>query len=727
MNHIQKEEFDDIFRYEIQNNGKHKKIGRDKFWKRLYIERKDEKDIFESFINSGVSILFLTGYVGSGKSTFIRSMYEKHSLCNGIVIDFQAHAKRFKSGNQDIIENTIDKVLKESLLNLIRENIKYNLINEIEEYEDYHYNPEKKLVKIDTKIWNNAYWDHQTNIELLKYCLTYLYSDLDISSLASSLAIVPTKVNEDFGKICRTKIEKKPEILEEFYKLLDWEKLIELLRKLLDNGKPFVLTFDNIDALKFNKIHNHFLDYLINIANATNNKKSDGKIAMLNPTPIRVVINVRDENISRLNLSSAGTERSLQLMLHEKSYLLTAARDRKSVDKERKFFFDIVTERLKLIGEEYNYDDFKIVENLINTHIIDSSSSTLKNGEEYLNIKNVSNESIRMMLDLISDLAFHLLDSINDENKEMVKVDTLILKGKMIAFLWKYDSTKKVFKSVAKSIEKEKKGKSGCCSYRMTLTKLYNDPNNEVSFGELQDSLLEELNIQPEKTRKTIFELFNSGNRESEIITIYQNKLINNKTDLKKTGKIKLNLKGKNFLLYYMKHLDFFGRITESIHNYGSRTLFELMPDEAVNYCNTIFNYINDIFTNHDTILKNEVFPHFNKLGNPFERFSEHYCIGKGLFLERLCTAHINLIKRYITEILKGQNASLLIATDQIQTLDKYLTDESNYNKSDYTLIKKIKESDEQVLADLFQIVSKYENLSSDITKLKRYTPANNI
>ena len=376
------EKFNDIFRYQIENNGRKSKITRSEFWDDIYFHRDNDTSTFDIFINSDCPVLFVTGMVGTGKSTFVRSIYEKARLCTGIIIDFKGHSDKFQIDEEDVIENTIKIILEESLLNLIRENIKYRLIKNIPSFIDLHYDPKFIIENIDPSDWNSPYWEFMTNQEVFLLAMSNLHSFTEISNFAYENGLMPGKDHKDFLETCRKKIEANSNLLSNLLKLLDWKKLLELLRIISDRQEVFVLCFDNIDAIKFSKIQEHFLEALINVSNIANNSKANGNITALNSTPIKIVLNVRDENISRLNLSAAGTKRHMQIMLNEDCKVLDIASEKKYLTKSKEFFFEIINRRLdKIILNYNNSEEFSAIIKLIKSQILDIENKNLRQGD----------------------------------------------------------------------------------------------------------------------------------------------------------------------------------------------------------------------------------------------------------------------------------------------------------------------------------------------------------
>ena len=729
-----KEKFDDIFRFEVDSTAKGKTLNRQLFWDELYISREEEKDVFNTFLNSDTTLLFLTGFVGSGKSTFIRAMYEKYKLCNGIIIDFKGHAEEFKTDDEDSISEKLNDIVKNSLLKQIRENIKYNLIRDKKKYKNYHYNPSfiPKLNEKEKEKWNNAYYEFETDLELFSLSLKHLFNEESISTLAFSKGISPDG-SELWLTEAKRKAKESTEILSTFKTILTTYILIELLRKIQTDSEKLVITFDNIDAIKFNKIQRNFLDALINIENAANRRQSDGNIANLNPSPIKIVLNVRDENITRLNLGAAGAKRNLQLKLHEHCIDLDTASEIKLIKKEKEFFFKILSSRINIIKKSLEFPELDLIEKIITTHIIDITNSELMGGDDYVNLKEVSNESIRQMLDFISNLTFGLVALLKAKNIDAKNLTNhrVNLQGKVILFLWNFDTTKKVLRAISSSLKSEQNEDSICCSFRMCLTHLYNEDERQIEFSSLVNKMKKYLNTDEEDVRKSVFELYNSGFRESEMISIYQNRLIKKNNHITQNALVKLNLKGENLLNHLLKNIDFFGRVVENKHEFKNNSLIELIPVQALKYLTHIYEFVESLYNYHSSFLIDKIYPRI-KHEFPFDDFQKHYCVGQALFIERVCVSHLNAIKNYIEEVFKGNQAILLVSEEERENLSQYCVDEgSTRNYRDEAMQNKIKNlpnGSGQVLNSIFSIVEKYEELQRKVVKLKQVknTLANN-
>jgi len=723
------EQFNDIFRYEVENSGRRNLIKRNDFWTDLYQERIEETKEFMEFINSNTSLLFITGLVGTGKSTFVRAFFEKHQTCTGLIIDFKGHVDEFDKGENrtnGTIETAIFKIIGDSVLRLLKENIKYRLISKTEEYCDFHYNPSIELGNINKEEWESPFWEYQTNIELFLLCMEYMHDDKSISNFVYSKSIVPTENTTKFREKCLDIVKKDTEVLKEFADLLDWKKCLELIRKISDYNKPFLIVFDNVDAIKFSKIQRHLLDALINTSNITNNSKSDGRLALLNPPPVKIVLPVRDENVTRLNLSGAGTQRCLQITLNEDCKKLDYADEKKYIKKSKDFFYSIIKSRLSKIEEIFGKEKYKIIKDIIYSHILDIENSNLKRGDEFLNVKEISNESIRLMLDLISDLSFNISSSIDEEtdDKMLIRKAKYFVQGKFVHFLWNFDTTNKIIKAMSKSLQQEIDYNSFCCSFRLCLTFIHNQQDKKLpcTFSDLVSKLNDDLGIGEIALKKTIFKLYNSGVRESEIISIYQYKLITKPKHITSSSEIKLNIKGEQFLYTILKHLDFFGRVTLQKHGIENKCLFELPPKKAIKYLNSIFNFVSELWNYHEYFLSKKIYPQYatNGVKFPFDKFKDFFCFGEGLYLERTCNGHLNLIKMYIVEVLKGTNGFTWYSKDEKIEFDIYNYTYLKNLPNDFELKKIINEVNNKEINDIFEIVGKYEALLSSMLPIKR-------
>lgn len=86
---IERLEIDQIFNFSVANNFISEEYDEDFFWLNLFVNRPAFSDGIVVFLNSVKTTLVLEGGVGSGKTTFLKFLFERKKIAPAIFVDFR--------------------------------------------------------------------------------------------------------------------------------------------------------------------------------------------------------------------------------------------------------------------------------------------------------------------------------------------------------------------------------------------------------------------------------------------------------------------------------------------------------------------------------------------------------------------------------------------------------------------------------------------------------------
>ena len=224
---------EDIFQYEANNRNleddSHDKVTREEFWRELYVPRENEENILKQYLKSNCTFLFVSGHVGCGKSTLIRSSFEKYNLCKGLIIDLSIHIDKFLIDDQSFITKTIENILSDAVKSYIKSNIKYSIINQLP-HEDMYYAIDKTIISIDPEKWNDHSVNQKSTDIFYAQCLLNLSYDESILAIHRKYGISGNAKDEFL--INALNIIKDNNLYKEIEEQLNYQMYINLLRNL---------------------------------------------------------------------------------------------------------------------------------------------------------------------------------------------------------------------------------------------------------------------------------------------------------------------------------------------------------------------------------------------------------------------------------------------------------------------------------------------------------------
>lgn len=713
------------FMYCVDNRHSKSSINRSKFWKDLHVERAQSEEAFEVFLETDPPILIITGHVGSGKSTFIRSMLEKKNKFDGIIIDLSTHTKKFKNDSLQSISLVLEKLIFDVMFSILIYNYKYYFIkNEIEAFSegDIVYNPDIDINDISTKKWKNYKTVNTAKRILSKDIILLMQDNQTVNSISNKHVRSEDEkdVEQSQEQLILNTLLKNKSIINELFKGLSYLDLIDFYRLIFDTSKEFIIVFDNIDAIPLIEIKSYFIEALIRIENEINGR-SDGVFSYIELKPIKIALTIRDENISRLNINGAAAKEYRQIKLSNSDYSIPDISDPIELEGSEEFYYEILKNRIEYIEEKSFKTAVSIFKKITKNYWLDESNKSVKYQIGSLDIRSLTNDSIRLMLNLSKELSFYLYDgfrskslcfSIFDDAEFINNVN-----GKVYSYLFNHTSSKNLFQKFTKNLVNESNNVF-CCNLRVCLTFLHNVAQSEyISFSFLYDNLRKIFQIEEKELKDIIYELYlNKGFKESDLITVYQSEIIESSEKIQYDSLIRINKKGSLFLEKILINMNYFFVVLRE--NNSDRSIFELHPDEAYKKINTIYQFVKKISRNHIKFIEEKFDPLLKNGKLSKEWYKKNFLISKTFYIQRVCDNHVGFIKTYLQNIFTI-NAPGFILSDKLAIVFNEFKEKNRIDKTylaDIELdsfISNLNLPPNSSVSKLYKLIKKYEELST--------------
>ena len=737
-----KREVDDVFTFEVDNrqvgfNG-NELIQRIEFWEEVYTPRINEEIIFDEFLKSDCPLLFCTGHVGSGKSTFLREKYEQGDKIEGAIIDYRRKASEFRTEDKNEVLDKILFSIKETYEMILITNIKYMIHNDESELIDRFYNLHIEIKQISGPEWEDAILIRKAKRELATQIIYNSQSNHEIYKYTSDNKLFGKSKSVMIERIREHFIENENEVQNILSMVTSAVDLIRLYRILFgDTQKTHLITIDNIDAISLKEIKNCFLECMINLENVIN-RNSDFPYVNLSFSPIKIALSVRDGNISRLSKTGAAAKRDMQIKFAKEDYEIKTTKVIKTLLLSPDLAYEIIIRRLRILKRcSSNREIFKVFEKIVYNFWLDKSLKTINKKFGYINVAELCNDSIRLMLDHIAESTYEIIEkylNIVDLSELFdIAFSYKLIKGLFINTLWLHTSTNEVLLQFKKSVNDEiLTGKDYCCSFRMILTFLSNQVDSTSKTENLILVLKKYFNYSSKKIKETLFYLFDSEYKDSELITIYQNKFIDRWEDIDINGDVRLNSKGRIFLEKLTTQIDYFGTLTEGDHGLVNKSIVELSPTLALEYIKAIYKVVDKLYMQHKKYYSEYLLPILKEFNQniPFDSYHPNFCKGNDFYIERVAQSHITSIKYFIRECLKGNDAKLLYKPSEQYVVDFSFDMNDEFFKSnpssleeDILFEKYLNQLPPQhVINKIWGYIRKYEEIVEKMQQLKNRT-----
>ncbi len=680
---------EDVFTLEVGNSKLYYDteypLKKDTFWEKIYVKRENDEDIFSTFLKGNTNLMFVTGHVGAGKTTFIANNFLNLNLCKGIIISLEELSTKFEESID--IGHTIHECIAESHKESILDKLKLDIYRNC--------NNEQSDIKIEE--WEGHILAMKAKRQLAINALQYINNDNDIDNYIAQL-----NIRANTSKLYLEELYKKIPFTEEkmifdILKMVKWHQYIRLYRLIFGNHDSHIIVLDNLDRLDFEKITEKFVDLTIETLNTINKGIFNQTHMMF--SPVKMILSIRDENISRFKIEGSADTPSDQITLGAHDLIMNDAK-RYTPHIDNEFAFNVINQRILLLTEIVDQihvpNLLTIFINVINHFWINQEKKTLRDEVGYLNVMKLCNESMRLMLDLVfattkESILYFYNKSIN--NNHILNMSHSMIKGRIIRSFWDHVSTVTLMKEFGKCIWYEALNQY-CCLFRLILAYLYEKRvlQQEIKISELLQDFREVYDFNDKNIMKSLFILYKSQFKLAELITIYQYNAIRQPNDINTEAIVRLNDRGLVFLDKIIIHLDFFGRLIENNpslnqnknNNLGNRVIYEFAPVQANEYIQNIFNLIEKIADNHEkfwneTIIQNLKCSNTEK---PFDKYKSKFAYKSRFYIERVCSSHMEIIKSYLYNALCGPDSTLFLSSKDKKELDQLIPSNLIINQS---------------------------------------------
>lgn len=708
------------------------------FFKKLYISRDREEDVFREFIHSDKTLMILTGHVGAGKSTFIREKYQNSRMCPAITVDFTQH--EISEFSMDDLKGSLQYILAHRIKDRLEANFAYASAGErckdsdtiFPEFDIGVY-PERKKFEIVS--------DDKTRgrIHLCAYLLScddYLQNDsLNEARAILGDGIYPNNQEQKIAKFCENIQNygylKAQKIVLKSLKYREWIRAYQLI---YPSDSDILIVLDNTDVLDTEKAGGKIYSPLLEMTDYLNHW-DDAQIAAEQTLPnVKFVFAVRDENIALISTTGRLHKRIMQISLGPDDYTMALVKTVNTLQTtdlmiasilERRVTYlrESLKEELSLIFDdsvtsESNFDQREVVENeiqlckyfekIISYWFEESVEGVLilTNGVTKTNIIHFNNRSIRHILQHICATTLDLLDLCIETNVEIQYFDKELalmgLRGRTFRAAWSMPNVRKLDNHLRSEFRK-KLGEPYISLSRLILTYLANLKRENARQSTTPSEILAYFQrffhtLTLKDVKELLYTLYESSVGQGELISIRQKRFISSARKIAAKADVGVMLRGIEMLDNMYIQIDFFGEMAADVieipsHKNFRKVLAEMDPVEAENYIKGIFNKIVEPMSNNYQRRWIEKFcPRLKglsveeatklSLGSPFEEFvSSKLAYSKAFFITRCCASHRNALKSYLWYFLNFEERRFLLSNSS-KEITKKVVDEIKRNWS---------------------------------------------
>lgn len=709
----------DIITYEIDNRpdrvDRGESIERNDFWTNIYERRSQkEEDSFHSSIMSDNNLILLVASVGSGKSTFVRHKLEYLNKYNGILIDFRGKRENLNDISLNN-EDTFSLILRDAHYNLLRFNTSIAIQND-GKYLDYTYRNDFKA-----EIKNNdPIFEDKVRKQIAIYALTHLSEFEDIQELISDiLGNIEADDIEGLNNVYQQSLKR--EQISNIIKKLSYYHLIRLIQRLNKNNLPYLVVLDNFERMNYKKFNDFFIESICSLLSKLNGV-ADGHARNMSDPIVKFIFVVRDENISRVNLAAVNAFKYSAITLTDRAYSFPQLTSVQKLPLTEGLAKKIIQNRLKLVNKYYesrdDIFDLRVLNYLFEEFWLSDANKVY---DEY-KIFELCNGSLRILLDIIVDFSFELIDTIKSleiKENEFERLITInFLRSKLIRSLWKEDN-ENIIHRLVKSVEGELNSKY-CCLYRLILAYLYNNFDKKTTFHNLKKSINKLFDTDLSDTIKSsLFGLYNSSNSLGDLIIIDQIDYVRSSDLIDENAIIRLTKKGETFIHSLLLNLEFYNIVCN--RNYDENiTLFESDVKSMINKLDRIQEDLIKLIKIHLEVFNYDIIPNIGRAN--INQYKREFQINKTFHIIRVLSSHKSYVGRYLMELLKGEDGKLLIGNAEHKQHLEYnsINQMKRFNKKDldHEMIQFIKTLPKE--NPIFWLYKRYEKYARLISQVKR-------
>jgi hypothetical protein len=721
----------DVFQFEVDgskpsDNSNHLRLRR-AFWDQFYVERGNEQKI-EEFLDSSTPMLFVTGHVGTGKSTFVRRHYEKTNRCGGIIINWRKHAGKFaNSMSQKEASEMMFEVIASAYRVAILENITYSIYHDKNELKDVHYSLDIDIeeAQVSDRRWIEL--KDKAEARLAVEALLWLsFSECpSLNEPMSEFGDFDIDLPIEERRKHLLSIIRKPSQSARILSKLTWIDFIRLYRRVFfQPEKPHVITLDNLDRDGSAFLKSVLVDTALDLCNQLN-QTGEFPTSTYGLSAVKIILAVRDENIGLFHLQEGAAHRIQQITMNANDYPIPNEVQRFVLPVDSCFLYKVISARMNLIKSEFDIksDYLRDFFSVIYGFWLDEEAKDLKSKIGLFSVLHFCSESIRLVLDFIFESTESMIEWALRVGYDIrnSKLSNYLLDGFLYRFVIESKYLTHILEEVKHSFIDEK-ANSRLCSFRKVIGALNNAPKLIRTLDQLITSL-SPLGFTPEEIRQTVFCLYQSEERQGEFVTIYQRNHIKTSLDIDPKAYIRLNLKGAFLLDRIFRSWEFQCWLALGDEKFHVKILAELDPTEAIDYLSKVFSHIDNSSKSHLLILEKIIKYKGDSKGYPggFASYRENFLIKSVPFYTRVCDTIANLLNNYLTELCCGRFTDLPISEYGRIDLSKLIQDRDarHYKNSKSEFKKKTTIDNFERIMDSLKLKS--NNIGLVFDYLKRF------
>lgn len=761
------------------------------WWNQFHIPRSQEVEKFREFINSNsFSICQLSGQAGTGKTTFLLDKYEnpKNRLYNGIWVDIGQHSSELEEvetlARVDYLENKRDLAnvtMSQWIYKFISKKISKIISKEIERRFKSHFwrlkcGLDEKYFDIDIENKIEIDYEEPSQDQFESYAaevsrnieaalILVRPDNYSINIREKAVGYKNIRRYEKLQKIAnylRENSEVRPVVNDS--ELNNAELVVSWFRAYLaffSSDYPVVLVIDNVDRVYSQNLHGAVVDYVRQLAGELRKRRLIGKVRQGSKKQhysIKIVYAIRNwNNHSNTPVAIGGTAGELPLVLGDEEgsfvyndnfpcYIPLSSKTLENIMIRRleavkiKLRKNILEKgRNKLLTEQFINDSFEKLNQLLNSiwYFVDDRF-------EKLSLIEITNYSIDKAIETSFLVSFEMLKRAKEMKINLGQIIDLdyrfFARPVIVSCLFSSSSglnVDRLIKSESDLVKAENEGDM-CCSHRLILT--YLDSIRKKKYAsekyttvkKLSDHLLDYASVSEERTKNALFYLFKSKEYEAEYVTIYQPNLIVEPNMILDDAIIHINPKGTALVRRILHRMECWSRFNDSSDN-----LFELLPNEAVNYVSPILDLIISTANVHLANWKNITKNNFSLVNNqkPIKYFEDkNLTIGNSFYLQRVANSHMHSLIAYFRLIFQDEGLKLCVSSEKLESLKndwpslgessglEWFSDSTNLDQP----IKKYKNiiSSEQALIidSLCAVTREFDNIHRKFKKLSNFS-----
>lgn len=670
----------DVFSYNIDDISRRNRLyspPRARFWRDVYSERPAESDSFGKFLESRADVGIVSGCVGAGKSTLLRHKVEFTKSCDGIFIDMSLHQDKLLTPRR--VAEKLKKIVGRDVRDALRDTCRWHLTKERCPGLSMSRVPNWQLSKEEQKVWRGRTVRDRARVYLAAFAVYYLGTKR-LRDLRTEYAIVASSDEDHFEQLV-TRLSANSKDVERVIRSVTWRQWVRLYRAVFHDEAATVIILDNIDALNVKVILPSICECVFEMVDLVNRDRSTEAATGAAGEAVKFVFVVRDENISRAKLHVGASVRVYHLRIGPDARQLAEVLESAEIPTTIEFVDAVVLKRLEVLRRETTVPElYARFERLIRSFWLKPDQGgrmTTAHGRA-IDVCRLNNYSVRLVLEMLVSSCLYAMANWDGAGLEEVTASehsATLMKGMMLQAVLRTRSMSSLISCVEKDMRRETTG-GYCCAHRILLTYLSQRRRRgkaATKLSVLADRLVGVFEYDDaDHVKRSVYELWQTGGFTGEAVTIDQLGFPESPDGIQDDAEIRCNGRGESLIANIMIQIDFFGALQSK-----STPLFSLPPEEATDYVAGILRkWVRLLQGAHLRFWGTVLFRKFRcePAGVPFQLYAQEFAFGGEFFVVRVADSHMNAIKVYIAEALRGSTGTLLLSKTERGELDSTVT-----------------------------------------------------